>query len=361
MSVQIVTKNSATAGSEPAANALVQGELAVNVKDRKLYSKDADGNVFEFGPQMAANTLQQVTDAGNTTTNNIGTGAITANGDVKIGGTASNPNASILASGSATFIRNIVSGAWDGTGNAGIGSQLSSNGAVFARRAENTSSTSALFGGYKGTNRVAYVSANGKVELSDGARVGGDVKIGGTAANPQIELDATGSAVFKGTVTALGGTRIGANDDAHQIDDYEEGEWTPAFAQEGGNTFNGLVEGTYIKVGDVAFAAFTLKYDGSSNLSDDTQIVKITGFPFVIKSASQVQEIPFFVDNRSNGNTTFAAYGNNTTGYRGVIYSGEIRLFNLDTGAPVTWADVKPPKSGPTPAFKGAFTLPDIQ
>jgi len=76
MSVQIVTKNSATAGSEPAANALVQGELAVNVKDQKLFSKDADGNVFEFGPQMAANTLQQVTDAGNTTTNDIETGNV---------------------------------------------------------------------------------------------------------------------------------------------------------------------------------------------------------------------------------------------------------------------------------------------
>ena len=95
MAVQIVTKNSNTASSIPDPATLVQGELAINVKDRKLFSKDADGNVFELSGSGTGGTgtLQQVTDAGNTTTNDIETGKITApgatfDGPVSIGGTA---------------------------------------------------------------------------------------------------------------------------------------------------------------------------------------------------------------------------------------------------------------------------------
>jgi hypothetical protein len=46
MSSTIITKNSSTASAVPLAGSLVQGELAVNVTDKKLYSKDNAGNVF---------------------------------------------------------------------------------------------------------------------------------------------------------------------------------------------------------------------------------------------------------------------------------------------------------------------------
>jgi hypothetical protein len=45
MSATIITKNSSTASSIPLAGNLVQGELAVNVTDKKIYTKDASGNV----------------------------------------------------------------------------------------------------------------------------------------------------------------------------------------------------------------------------------------------------------------------------------------------------------------------------
>ena len=41
----IITKNSSTASAVPAAGSLVQGELAVNVTDKKLYTKDSSGTV----------------------------------------------------------------------------------------------------------------------------------------------------------------------------------------------------------------------------------------------------------------------------------------------------------------------------
>ena len=36
-------------GKVPDAGALVTAELAINLTDRKLYSKDTNGNVFELG------------------------------------------------------------------------------------------------------------------------------------------------------------------------------------------------------------------------------------------------------------------------------------------------------------------------
>jgi hypothetical protein len=45
MTSTIITKNSAVAGLAPSAGQLVQGELAVNVTDKKIYSLDDNGNV----------------------------------------------------------------------------------------------------------------------------------------------------------------------------------------------------------------------------------------------------------------------------------------------------------------------------
>lgn len=49
MAHTIITKNSSTAGVVPSAGSLTKGELAINVADRRLYSKDNAGNVIEVG------------------------------------------------------------------------------------------------------------------------------------------------------------------------------------------------------------------------------------------------------------------------------------------------------------------------
>lgn len=48
MATTIVTKNSSTASAVPSAGSLTQGELAVNVTDKKLYTKDSGGSVVEL-------------------------------------------------------------------------------------------------------------------------------------------------------------------------------------------------------------------------------------------------------------------------------------------------------------------------
>ena len=60
MATKIVTKNSSTASAAPTASDLVQGELAVNVTDKRLYTEDNAGNIVELG----TNPLGEITANG---------------------------------------------------------------------------------------------------------------------------------------------------------------------------------------------------------------------------------------------------------------------------------------------------------
>jgi len=52
-------KQSSVAGRVPTAASLTQGELALNTNDKKLYSKNGSGDVFEIGPSAAqANEIE---------------------------------------------------------------------------------------------------------------------------------------------------------------------------------------------------------------------------------------------------------------------------------------------------------------
>ena len=71
----IITKNSSTASAVPSAGSLTQGELAVNVTDRKLYTKNASGNVVVIAEPAAA---AEVTLANSVTLTNktLGSGTL---------------------------------------------------------------------------------------------------------------------------------------------------------------------------------------------------------------------------------------------------------------------------------------------
>jgi len=73
MATKIVTKNSSTASAVPTASDLVQGELAVNVADKRLFTEDNGGSIVELGTNPSTLTV---------------TGEITANGGIDVTGTA---------------------------------------------------------------------------------------------------------------------------------------------------------------------------------------------------------------------------------------------------------------------------------
>lgn len=58
----IITKNSSTASAVPLAANLTQGELAVNVTDKKLYTKDSGGSVVQVGGDVTLTGTQTLTN-----------------------------------------------------------------------------------------------------------------------------------------------------------------------------------------------------------------------------------------------------------------------------------------------------------
>ena len=119
MPTTIVTKNSSTAAAAPSAGSLTQGELAVNVTDKKLYTKNSSGSVVELtGAKLDAaqsftaaqrGAISALTD-GSTITPDF---AVANNFSVTLGGNRTLANPSNLTAGQSgsIFI------AQDGTGS----------------------------------------------------------------------------------------------------------------------------------------------------------------------------------------------------------------------------------------------------
>jgi hypothetical protein len=221
MAIQIITKNSATAGSVPAANALLQGELAVNVKDQKLFSKDADGNVFELSGSGTGGTgtLQQVTDAGNTTTN-----------DIEIGN-------------------------YDDSKDNTKGVKNFSNGSVRVQRESTAAENAYSIANYSGNALNWTVRANGTQQI------GGNIGAGIDSGSPNISLKSDGSAQFSGSVS-IGGTAA-----ANKIDEYEEGTWTPDVTTNNGDPRAGVAvsNAAYRRIGGIVTCSLQLDLDADES------------------------------------------------------------------------------------------------
>ena len=70
MSTVIKLKRSETPSQIPGSGSLEVGEIAMNITDGKLYTKNSGGTVLEIGGAGSA-TLQDITDNGAVTTNDI--------------------------------------------------------------------------------------------------------------------------------------------------------------------------------------------------------------------------------------------------------------------------------------------------
>lgn len=205
MASTILLKRSSTASSVPAAATLQPGELAVNLADQKLYSKNAGGTVVQVGFGNLTSSL--VTTALGFTPYN-----------------STNPSGFITSSGS------ITGSAGSCTGNAATASKWA------------TGRTIALTGDVTGTS----AAFDGSAALSFAATLAGSGVVAGTYSKVTVDAKGrvtTGASIASGDVTAALG-------------------YTPA--NKAGDSFSGSiwVTGTITASGDItAYSDASLKTD----------------------------------------------------------------------------------------------------
>ena len=132
MANTIITKNSSTASAVPTSGQLVQGELAVNVTDKRLFTENSAGTVVEVGVNPSSITTGNLTASGTVT---IPDNAIS--GDKVEGGTINAVTVNTLTSGAV----DINGGAVDGTT---VGATTPSTGAFTTLSASGATTLSTL-------------------------------------------------------------------------------------------------------------------------------------------------------------------------------------------------------------------------
>ncbi len=101
----IITKFSSTASAVPTASDLVQGELAVNTADKRLFTEDSGASIIEIGTNPSSLTTGNIVGSGTLAITGASTltGNVTASNDLSIGG-------NLTVTGNATISGNLTFG-----------------------------------------------------------------------------------------------------------------------------------------------------------------------------------------------------------------------------------------------------------
>jgi len=256
MATKIVTKNSSTASAVPTASDLVQGELAVNVADKRLFTEDNGGSIIELGTNPSTIDI----NAGSIDGTAIGassasTGAfttLTASGaftSVGIDDNATSTAITIDSSenvgiGTSTTVRKLTVNETGTSAIAHFESDQSASKVYF--HDANTSQTYSVALGSVGDDMVFYASSGGsermridssgnvgigtttlsyKFQISDGTRTAiinpnssldgiffgtkeSKPLIIGTADNERMRIDSSGNILFGKTAASTAGQGI---------------------------------------------------------------------------------------------------------------------------------------------------------
>jgi hypothetical protein len=187
MTSTIITKNSSTASSVPSSGSLTQGELAVNVTDKKLYTKDSGGTVVKLVGSLGNQEASAAAITGGSI-NGTTVGASTASTGAF---TTLSASSTVSGTGFSTYLASPP--AIGGTAAAaGSFTTLAASGAV------------TLSGGT--ANGVAYL--NGSKVVTSGSALtfnGTGLGIGvSSASNPlHIDFDGTAARIVRGSAVGF--------------------------------------------------------------------------------------------------------------------------------------------------------------
>lgn len=192
---QIQFKRSKTAGARPAASVLAEGELAINLKDRTIFTKDDSGNIIDLSISAGGNISGNITQ----------TGDYTQTGKFNLIGPQ------IVASGGYIEFnyRTTGSGAWSGqhTAKAPIFVDLSSatstseyNPIIKQRFKDGTFSLGTLVS--EGSLKIHYINESGDSKYWTFRRDGGFTVDGGGLAVSGGSITTSGNIAAFGNITS---------------------------------------------------------------------------------------------------------------------------------------------------------------
>jgi hypothetical protein len=135
---------------------------------------------------------------------------------------------------------------------------------------------------------VGSIGTGLKINGSGAATFSSGISVGGATAT-------TGGIQFPATQVAIA--------DGNNLDDYEEGTWTPTWSSGGGtiNTNVTFTAGTYTKIGNVVHIWARLY---TNSVSSPTGVVTVSGLPFTVGTQVANQAMHLFTMNAINATLT---------------------------------------------------------
>jgi hypothetical protein len=164
----------------------------------------------------------------------------------------------------------------------------------------------------------------------------------------RLMIDTVGDLTVPGNIFASSGIHIGGTGSANNLDDYEEGSWTPVAQDFSGN--NATIDatnsvGVYTKIGDLVYWRCTIQMSSKGSMvAGDT--FKVSGFPFTSTSiagnwyrpsSAIIKQVNF------DGFVNFSWVSNSTYGY----------MFDSRTGAAGTTIPVSDISDNSAMSFSG--------
>jgi len=131
-----------------------------------------------------------------------------------------------------------------------------------------------------------------------------------------LDINTSGHGINFGSTT-----NYGTSTPAELLDDYEEGQFEPAFSTPNGQILRYTYRGEYCKIGRVVHCMWSISSNGTSGTTSG--IVSITGFPFS-------GEVPSANGPRGGGGVIYGGYGSPSTLSRSFIQGTTLSILLND-------------------------------
>ena len=207
----------------------------------------------------------------------------------------------------------------DGTTTKSIGVSSGTESALYLTTPDTTAQSVIGFG----NSQFATINTRGRILYQSNTTAASNYMEFKVAFNEIMRLQDS-SAYFSQPI------RIGANDPANELDDYEEGTWTPTLANSSGSSLGyGSQQGKYVKVGRQVF--FKLYIHVSNVYYMSTSGVVYGNLPFTSVDSSPHGIAEFFP--AMNNLTPFNSSANNQHAYKikawlsGATYSNQYKFY----------------------------------